>query len=130
MFVDVALVTERHPQAVLLPKRAILYDNDIPYVFKLGADDRVARVRVEPVLESRFHIEPASGFAAGDRVVIAGQVGLKENALVAPQPAASASADPAPGAHAEPTAELTKPAAEPGKPTDAPAAKSAERPAP
>lgn len=97
MFVDVSLVTERHDSAVLLPKRAIIYDNDIPYAFKLVGEDRVTRVRVEPALESRLHIEPAHGFAAGDRVVIAGQVGLKQDALVAPQrPAARADSQDAP----------------------------------
>jgi membrane fusion protein (multidrug efflux system) len=116
MFVDVALVTEKHAQAVLLPKRAIVYDNDIAYAFKLVGENRVERVRVEPVLESRFHIEPASGFAAGDRVVIAGQVGLKESALVAPQAAPAAA-----GATA-----ATPPDA-PAKPADAPAEKPAEK---
>lgn len=102
MFVDVALVTARHQDAVLLPKRAIVYDNDIPYAFKLVGEDRVTRVRVEPALESRYHIEPAHGFAAGDRVVIAGQVGLKQDALVAPQaPAAQADTQDAPRGGAE-----------------------------
>ncbi|WP_428265199.1 efflux RND transporter periplasmic adaptor subunit [Haliangium sp.] len=82
MFVDVALVTERHPDAVLVPKRALVYDNDLPYVFKLTGDDRVTRMKVEVALDSRLYIEPAGGFAAGDRVVIAGQVGLKDGAKV------------------------------------------------
>lgn len=115
MFVDVALVTERHDSALLLPKRALVYDNDIPYAFKIVGENRVARVRVEPALESRLHVEPASGFAAGDRVVIAGQVGLKEDALVAPQvvdapaaakdaPAAAEDAPAAAGKDATPAA--------------------------
>lgn len=122
MFVDVALVTERHESALLLPKRALIYDNDIPYAFKLVGEDRVERVRVEAALESRFHIEPASGFAAGDRVVIAGQVGLKADALVAPQAAAApANGDdePAPAANGNDR-----------KPADAPAGDSAGREAP
>lgn len=114
MFVDVALVTERHDSALLLPKRAVVYDNDIPYAFKIVGENRVERVRVEPMLESRFHIEPASGFAAGDRVVIAGQVGLKENALVAPQtaPAQAASDAPAPAANGAPAGDGASPARE------------------
>ncbi|GAB4531442.1 MAG: efflux RND transporter periplasmic adaptor subunit [Haliangiales bacterium] len=84
MFVDVALVTERRQDAVLLPKRALVYDNDVPYAFKLKDGNRVTRVRVDAALDSRLYVEPKDGFAAGDQVVIAGQVGLKDDALVEP----------------------------------------------
>lgn len=87
MFVDVELVTATHEKAVLLPRRALVYDDDIPYAFKLVGDDRVERVRVVTALQSRDSIEPAEGFAVGDRVIVAGQVGLRDKALVAPKPA-------------------------------------------
>jgi len=87
MFVDVELVTATHENAVLLPRRALVYDDDIPYAFKLVGDDRVERMRVDSALQSREFIEPATGFAAGDRVIVAGQVGLRDKALVAPKPA-------------------------------------------
>ncbi len=85
MFVDVELETDEHPDAVLLPRRAVVYDNDVPYAFRLVDGNKVQRVQVESVLESRDHIEPAKGFAAGDKVVVAGQVGLRDKALVAPK---------------------------------------------
>jgi len=82
MFVDVELVIETHPNAVLLPKRAVVYDNDIPYAFVVTGDNRAHRVRVTTLLENRDFIESVEGFAAGDQVVIAGQIGLKQEALV------------------------------------------------
>jgi membrane fusion protein (multidrug efflux system) len=82
MFVDVELVVAKRDDAVLLPRRALVYDNDEPYAFKLVGDKNVERVHVVPALENRDFIEPANGFAAGDRVVVAGQVGLKDKALV------------------------------------------------
>lgn len=87
MFVDVELVTATHEKAVLLPRRALVYDDDVPYAFKLVGEDRVKRVRVVSELQSREFIEPTEGFAIGDRVVVAGQVGLRDQALVAPRPA-------------------------------------------
>ncbi len=37
---------------------------------------------LDPVLEDRFNIEPAGTVSAGDRIVIAGQAGLKAGSLV------------------------------------------------
>ncbi|MCG8421869.1 MAG: efflux RND transporter periplasmic adaptor subunit [Proteobacteria bacterium] len=82
MFVEIALVVDRHHNAVLLPKRALVYDNDVPYAFKLAGEDRAVRIKVEPLLENRDFVEPGSGFAPGDQIVVAGQIGLKHNALV------------------------------------------------
>jgi membrane fusion protein (multidrug efflux system) len=82
MYVVVELVTDRHQQAALLPKRALVYDNDQIFVFRLGDERRVERVPVSVLIESTDTVEPVSGFAAGDQIVIAGQSGLKDGALV------------------------------------------------
>ncbi|MBI2571029.1 MAG: efflux RND transporter periplasmic adaptor subunit [Candidatus Schekmanbacteria bacterium] len=81
-YIDVELVLDAHEAAVLLPKRAIIYENDQTYVYRLLADDSVERLHVEPLLEDREHIEPAAGFRAGDRIVLAGQAGLKPGVRV------------------------------------------------
>ena len=82
MFVDAEIIVDRRPEALLITKRAIVYDNDQMFVFRLGESNRVTRVLVEPVLADKEHIEPARGFEVGDRIVIAGQTGLKDDALV------------------------------------------------
>ena len=83
MFVEVRLVTAVHDAAILIPKRSLIYDDDRPYVFRLRAEERrVDRIAVEPSLEDRVHVEPSEGFAAGDQIVVAGQAGLKDGALV------------------------------------------------
>ena len=51
-------------------------------VYRLGEERRVERVFVEPRLADKEFVEPTSGIAAGDRIVIAGQAGLKNDALV------------------------------------------------
>ncbi len=82
MYVDVELVTAVHDQALLVPKRALVYDNDQVFVFRLKDERRVERLRVAPLLENTDFIEPADGLAAGDQLVVAGQSGLKDNGLV------------------------------------------------
>jgi membrane fusion protein (multidrug efflux system) len=82
MYVEVELVTAVHDQALLLPKRALVYDNDQAFVFRLGDERRVERLRVAPLLEDALNVEPLEGLAEGDQVVVAGQSGLKDGGLV------------------------------------------------
>jgi membrane fusion protein (multidrug efflux system) len=82
MFVEVELVTAVHEDALLLPKRAVVYDNDQLFVFRLGGERRVERIKVEPVLEDAESLEPGDNFAEGDLIVVAGQASLKDGALV------------------------------------------------
>jgi membrane fusion protein (multidrug efflux system) len=82
MFVEVELVTAVHEDALLLPKRSLVYDNDQLFVFRLGDERRVERIKIEQVLDDVNNIEPASGLSEGDQIVVAGQASLKDGALV------------------------------------------------
>lgn len=97
MFVDAEIIVSTHPDALLISKRSIVYDSDQMFVYRLGESNRVARVLVEPVLADKDNIEPEAGFEVGDQIVIAGQTGLKDGALVTlpgdPEPAEEAAAE-------------------------------------
>ena len=82
MYVSVELVTEVHDEALLVPKRALVYDDDQLFVFRMVDEERVERLLVQPILEDRDNIEPAGVLNAGDRIVVAGQAGLKNGSLV------------------------------------------------
>jgi membrane fusion protein (multidrug efflux system) len=82
MFLDVELITDVRADALLLPKRALQMDGEQAWVYRLKGDDTVERLLVQPVLEDARHVEVHEGLAAGDRVVIAGQAGLKPGAKV------------------------------------------------
>jgi len=82
MYVEVELVTAVREDALLVPKRALVYDNDQVFVFRLKEQRRVERLRVTPLLEDADNIEPAEGLSAGDQLVVAGQSGLKDGGLV------------------------------------------------
>ncbi|REJ84579.1 MAG: efflux RND transporter periplasmic adaptor subunit [Acidobacteria bacterium] len=104
MFVEVALVAERDENALRVPKRALVLDQDQSFVYRVvpragavaevseagaaeasaadGGGQSVERVRVEPVIEDRDWIEVEDGLAVGDLVVVAGQAGLKPGVAV------------------------------------------------
>jgi membrane fusion protein (multidrug efflux system) len=82
LYVDVALVTAVHDQALLMPKRALVYDKDRVFVFRLGEDRRVERLALAPTLSDRNHVKVEAPLEPGDQVVVAGQAGLKDGTLV------------------------------------------------
>lgn len=88
LYVDVALVTDTRDDALLVPKRALVFDQDQTYVYRVVAGEgaepnKVERVRVEPALENAEAIQPAgTELSPGDRLVIAGQAGLKDGTAV------------------------------------------------
>jgi membrane fusion protein (multidrug efflux system) len=82
MYVDVELITAKRPDALLITKRALLYDGELTYVFRLLPDRKVERVLVEPRMADKLNVEPVKGFSEGDQIVIAGQTGLKDGAKV------------------------------------------------
>lgn len=82
MYVTVELITEVHDDAVLVPKKALVYDADQLFIFRLLEDDTVERLLIEAALEDRDNIEPAGLLATGNRVVVAGQASLKDGSKV------------------------------------------------
>ncbi len=82
MYVSVELITAVNDEAVLVPKKALIYDAEQIYVFRLTEEDRVERLLIEARLEDRDNIEPAGALAAGERIIVAGQAGLKDGSLV------------------------------------------------
>jgi membrane fusion protein (multidrug efflux system) len=82
MYVEVELVTAVHDRALLVPKRALVYDNDRAFVFRLKDERRVERLALTPLLEDADSVEPSDGLEPGDQLVVAGQSGLKDGGLV------------------------------------------------
>jgi membrane fusion protein, multidrug efflux system len=86
MWVDVELVLDSKADALLIPKRSIVYENDQTFAFKVYTDTngvmRAKRERVVPLNADKEHIEPGSGFDVGERIVVAGHSGLKDDSLI------------------------------------------------
>lgn len=81
LFVNVRIVTDRRETAVLVPKRAIVYEGGERYVFVV-ADGVAKKVRLAAGYEEGDFVEVLEQVAAGDSVVVLGQNGLKDQSAV------------------------------------------------
>lgn len=81
MFINVHVITETHMDAVLVPKPAIVYENENMNVFVVR--DSIAH---KAVLNAGFQnyefVEALNGLEPGDQIIIVGQSGLKDQTKV------------------------------------------------
>ncbi|MDA7533042.1 efflux RND transporter periplasmic adaptor subunit [Verrucomicrobia bacterium] len=82
MYVDGSIITSSKPDALLLPKKGILYDGEQRFIFRVKANNEVERVLLNAGLEDAENVEPISLLKQGDQIVIAGQTGLKDGSRV------------------------------------------------
>ncbi len=88
MYVEVELVTDTRQDVLLVPKRAVIYDQNQAFLYRVKDDLTAERLRIEVLLEDREHLMPATGddspanLRPGDSIVIAGQAGLKDGIKV------------------------------------------------
>ncbi len=80
LFVNVRVITDTRPEAVLIAKRAVVYEGGERYVFAL-VNDRVVKRKLAAGYEDPEHVEALSGFEVGTPVVVLGQSGLKDGSL-------------------------------------------------
>ncbi|MFQ5737532.1 MAG: efflux RND transporter periplasmic adaptor subunit [Acidobacteriota bacterium] len=80
-FVQVDIQTDTHSQSVLIPKRAIIEEDGQQYVF-VAEDEKTSRQKVTLGYESNGQVEVLEGLSSGQKVVVAGQGGLKEGSKI------------------------------------------------
>jgi len=81
MFVNVHLVIDTHLDAILVPKTAVVYENEYVNVFVVR-DSLAHKVRLKTGFEDSRKIEALSDVEVGDKVIVVGQAGLKDKAKV------------------------------------------------
>ncbi len=85
MYVEVDLVAAALEDALLAPKRALVYDKEQVFVFRVTQDDagpRAERLLVRVLVESEDVVHLESDLADGERLIVAGQAGLKDGARI------------------------------------------------
>jgi len=102
MFARVSLITRDEKNALVIPEQAVVPQGDEQYVFKV-ADGRVQRMKVELGQRRDAKVEVLKGLAANDLVVTAGQLKLRDGALVTVAGPAAAAASAAPVRRADDT---------------------------
>jgi membrane fusion protein (multidrug efflux system) len=82
MFASVQLVLDRHLNVVVIQKRAIVYDNELPYVFVVE-NGTASRRRINLGYQDETRAEVTSGLEEGEVIVVVGQSALKDGSTVA-----------------------------------------------
>jgi membrane fusion protein (multidrug efflux system) len=108
LFVGVRVITDTRTNAVLIPKRAVIYEGGERYVFAV-VNDRAVKKKLTVGFEDPNNVEALAGFEVGTPVIVLGQSGLKDGSLVrsvnagpAAAPVAAKPGDvPAPAAKSE-----------------------------
>ncbi|MFN0102416.1 MAG: efflux RND transporter periplasmic adaptor subunit [Bryobacteraceae bacterium] len=80
-FVRVGIQTDKKADAILIPKRAVVEEDGLNYVFVTG-NDRATRTKVNLGYQSEGMVEVLNGVNAGQSVVVAGQGALKEGSKI------------------------------------------------
>jgi membrane fusion protein (multidrug efflux system) len=81
IFATVRIITEEHPQALIIPKKALILetDEDDVFVFDQG---KARRAKIDVGFVDGDRVEVLSGLSDGDQVITVGQEGLKDGATV------------------------------------------------
>jgi membrane fusion protein (multidrug efflux system) len=91
MFVRTRLILAERADALIVPEEALMPSGIDQYVYKV-VDGKATRVQVKTGLRRGSQVEITAGLQAGDVVVTAGQIKLREGAAVRTAPASGAPA--------------------------------------
>lgn len=80
-FVSVNIIRETRGDAVLVPREAVIRELRDAHVFVI-AGSKAAKRTIELGIEEGANVQVTSGLKPGDRVITAGQGGLKDGSLV------------------------------------------------
>ena len=81
LFVNVRVITDTRDSAVLIPKRALVYEGGERFVFTV-ANGKAVKRKLVAGYEDPTNIEAVSGIEVGTSVIVLGQNGLKDGAAV------------------------------------------------
>jgi RND family efflux transporter MFP subunit len=82
MFVSAQIVLDTHEDAMAVPKKAIVYEDESPHLFVVEAG-RAQRRQVELGYEGAELVEITTGLTGDEWIVLVGQSGLEGDSLVA-----------------------------------------------
>jgi membrane fusion protein (multidrug efflux system) len=80
-FVRVGIQTDRKADAILIPRRAVVEEDGVNYVYVTHSDS-ATRTKVSLGYQSEGLVEVLNGVAPGQSVVVAGQGALKEGSKI------------------------------------------------
>ncbi len=81
MFVNCRIITNTHKNAILIPKTAIIYENEYMNVFVVR-DSIAHKIKLDVGYQDHEKIESLSSIEEGDKIILVGQAGLKDQTKV------------------------------------------------
>lgn len=83
MFGTVLIATQTHPDALVIPKKAIVRERDTNYLYVINTDGTVARREIETGFSEENRVEILNGVSEGESIVSVGHETLNDGYLVA-----------------------------------------------
>jgi membrane fusion protein, multidrug efflux system len=81
MFVNAHIVIDTHEDAILIPKTAIVYENEMMNVFVVR-DSIAHKIVLKTGFQDHEKVESLRDIEIGDKVIVVGQAGLKDQTKV------------------------------------------------
>jgi len=81
MFVNTHIITATHENAILIPKTAIVYENEQLNVYVVR-DSIANKVTLKVGFQNSAKVESLEGIEEGDQIIVVGQAGLKDKTKV------------------------------------------------
>ncbi|MCD6376543.1 MAG: efflux RND transporter periplasmic adaptor subunit [Caldisericaceae bacterium] len=81
MFVNVHIVLDTHKDVVLIPKTAIVYENENMYAYVVR-DSIAHRIKITPGYEDNEKVEVLKDIEEGEMIIVVGQAGMKDQTPV------------------------------------------------
>ncbi|NIR47190.1 efflux RND transporter periplasmic adaptor subunit [candidate division KSB1 bacterium] len=81
MFVNVHIITDTHENTVLIPKTAVIYESENLHVFVVR-DSVAKKVTLDVGYQDYEKVESLSKIEPGEKVIVVGQAGLKDETKV------------------------------------------------
>ncbi|RMF68716.1 MAG: efflux RND transporter periplasmic adaptor subunit [Calditrichaeota bacterium] len=81
MFVNVNIITDTHKNAVLVPKTALLYENEKMYAFVVR-DSVAHKIEINAGYQDYENVEALTDIQPDDDIIVVGQAGLKDQTRV------------------------------------------------
>jgi membrane fusion protein (multidrug efflux system) len=93
MYAEVTMTTEVRENVPLVPKPALVREDELTFVF-VAEGDRAKKVRITTGLADDDFVEVTEGLEVGARIIVAGQSGLKDGGLITEVDAKGTPLDP------------------------------------
>jgi len=81
MFVNLQIITDTRKNTVLIPKTAVVYENEFMNVYVVR-DGVAHKIRLTPGFEDNVKVESLKDVEAGEKVIVVGQAGMRDKTKV------------------------------------------------